>query len=86
MKRNLNRNIEDLSDFKIVMQAIKAIQSTNIATELQLHGIQETFAILNDHSIEVSAEVVFLPFPFLASSDAFTREPTSWARERGRRE
>lgn len=54
LKRNLNRNIKDLTDFKTVMQAIEAIQSTNISTELQLHGIQETFAILNDHSIEVS--------------------------------
>lgn len=54
LKRNLNRNIEDLCDFKTVMHAIKDIQSTNISTELQLHGIQETFAILNEHNIEVS--------------------------------
>lgn len=58
LKRNLNRNIEDLSDFKTVMQAIGEIQSTNIATELELHGIQETFAILNEHGIEVSFVVV----------------------------
>lgn len=53
LKQNLNRNINGLDDFKLAMRIIATIQSTNISTELQLHEIQETFAILADHKIEV---------------------------------
>lgn len=53
LKHNLNRNIKGLDEFKLAMQIITTIQSTNISTELQLHEIQETFAILADHKIEV---------------------------------
>lgn len=42
-----------MDDFKLAMRIIATIQSTNISTELQLHEIQETFAILADHKIEV---------------------------------
>lgn len=60
MKQNLNRNIKGLDDFKAVMHTITTIQSTNISTELQLHEIQETFAILGDHKIEVRLHVSVL--------------------------
>lgn len=53
LKQNLNRNINGLDDFKLAMRIIATIQSTNISTELQLHEIQETFAILADHKNEV---------------------------------
>lgn len=53
LKKNLDRNINGLDEFKLAMQIIATIQSTNISTELQLHEIQETFAILADHKIEV---------------------------------
>lgn len=53
LKQNVNHNIKGLDDFKLAMQTIATIQSTNISTELQLHEIQETFAILADHKIEV---------------------------------
>lgn len=53
LKQSLNQNINGLEDFKSVMKVVTTIQSINIATELQLHRIQETFAILNDHNIQV---------------------------------
>lgn len=53
LNQHLNRNINGLDDFKLAMRIIDTIQSTNISTELQLHEIQETFAILADHKIEV---------------------------------
>lgn len=59
LKQNLNRNISGLDEFKHSMQIIATIQSTNISTELQLHEIQETFAILADHKIEVKNYILF---------------------------
>lgn len=49
----MNGHINGLDEFKLAMKIIATIQSTNISTELQLHEIQETFAILADHRIEV---------------------------------
>lgn len=54
MEKSLNRNIDGLEDFKMPIQIISTIQSTNIAIELQLHEIQDTFAVLKDHKIAVS--------------------------------
>lgn len=53
LKQHLNCNLKGLDDFKLAMRIIAEIQSTNISTELQLHEIQEIFAILADHKIEV---------------------------------
>lgn len=55
MEKSLNRNIKGLEDFKMPIHIISTIQSTNISIELQLHEIQDTFAILKDHKITVSS-------------------------------
>lgn len=70
LKKNLNRNIKGLDDFKLAMRIIATIQSTNISSELQLHEIQETFAILADHKIEV--------MNFLVANEKKKKRQNSW--------
>lgn len=53
LRFDLEKNIKNLSDFKIVMNAIKVIQSTTLSTELQIKEIQETYNILEEHQIKV---------------------------------
>jgi hypothetical protein len=51
---NLDRNIKQLSDFKIVMSTINSIQSTTLSVELKIKEMQETYNVLEEHRIKVS--------------------------------
>lgn len=79
LKQNLNRNIKGLDEFKLAMQIITTIQSSNISTELQLHEIQETFAILADHKIEVMNYIhIHTHIHCLSSYAPVSHAPDSW--------
>lgn len=54
LRLNLDRNIKQLSDFKIVMSTINSIQSTTLSVELKIKEMQETFNVLEEHRIQVS--------------------------------
>jgi hypothetical protein len=54
LRLNLDRNIKHLSDFKVVMSTINAIQSTTLSVELKIKEMQETFNVLEEHRIQVS--------------------------------
>lgn len=60
LRLNLDRNIKQLSDFKIVMSTINSIQSTTLTVELKIREMQETFNVLEEHRIQVSAPSVFM--------------------------
>lgn len=53
MKADLYRKITGFDDFKLVMETIGNIQSTTITIEIQLHEMQETYSVLEDHKIQV---------------------------------
>lgn len=53
MKTDLNRKISGFDEFKLVMETIGKIQSTTISIEIELHEMQETFSVLEDHKIQV---------------------------------
>lgn len=53
LKRDLDRNINGLVDFKTVMQTISIIQSTTLTVEIQVKEMQEIFSILEEHCIRV---------------------------------
>uniref|UniRef100_A0A336M301 CSON011057 protein n=1 Tax=Culicoides sonorensis TaxID=179676 RepID=A0A336M301_CULSO len=52
LRDDLDRNIKGLSDFKIVMQTISTIQTTTMTMELRIKEIQETYNVLEEHSIK----------------------------------
>ncbi|XP_055696351.1 dynein axonemal heavy chain 10 [Lutzomyia longipalpis] len=54
LKRDLDRNINGLVDFKTVMQTISTIQSTTLTVEIQVKEMQEIFSILEEHCIRFS--------------------------------
>ncbi|GAB0094127.1 Dynein heavy chain [Sergentomyia squamirostris] len=54
LKRDLDRNINGLVDFKTVMQTISIIQSTTLTVEIQVKEMQEIFSILEEHCIKFS--------------------------------
>lgn len=51
---NLDRNIKQLADFKVVMSTINNIQSTTLSIELKIREMQETYNVLEEHRIQVS--------------------------------
>lgn len=53
LRSDLDRNIKGLSDFKIVMQTISTIQTTTLTQELKIHEMQQTYSVLEEHSIKV---------------------------------
>lgn len=59
MKADLYRKIGGFEDFKLVMETIRNIQSTTISIEIQLHEMQETYSVLEDHTIQVSIQFAF---------------------------
>lgn len=54
LRLNLDRNIKQLSDFKVVMSTINSIQSTTLSVELKIKEMQETYNVLEEHRIQVS--------------------------------
>lgn len=62
LRTNLDRNIKGLIDFKTVMQTISIIQSTTLTIEYKVKEMQETFSVLQDHSIKVSSFIFILKF------------------------
>ncbi|KAL7022048.1 hypothetical protein ACKWTF_012111 [Chironomus riparius] len=52
LRLNLDRNIKQLSDFKIVMSTINRIQSTTLSVELKIKEMQETYNVLEEHRIQ----------------------------------
>lgn len=53
LRNDLDRNIKGLSDFKIVMQTISTIQTTTLTQELKINEMQQTYSVLEEHSIKV---------------------------------
>lgn len=53
LRKNLDRNIRELFDFKTVMQTISTIQTTTVSVEIKIKEMQETFNVLKDHNIPV---------------------------------
>lgn len=54
LRLNLDRNIRGLQDFKTVMETISIVQSTTLTVELQAREMQETYSVLEEHSIKFS--------------------------------
>ncbi|KAJ6635868.1 Dynein axonemal heavy chain 10 [Pseudolycoriella hygida] len=52
LRRDLDLNIQGLTDFKIVMSTIASIQATRLTVELQIREMQETYAMLDEHKIK----------------------------------
>lgn len=53
LRKNLDKNIRGLADFKTAMQTIGIVQSTTLSIEYKVKEMQETFSVLQDHSIKV---------------------------------
>lgn len=56
LRLNLDRNIKQLADFKVVMSTINTIQSTTLSVELKIREMQETYNVLEEHRIQVKRE------------------------------
>lgn len=63
MKADLSRKISGFDDFKLVMETIGRIQSTTITIEIQLHEMQETYSVLEDHKIQVGPSLAHAHTP-----------------------
>lgn len=68
LRLNLDRNIKQLADFKVVMSTINTIQSTTLSVELKIREMQETYNVLEEHRIQVKREWINV---FVSGNDVF---------------
>lgn len=80
MKSDLNRKISGFDEFKLVMETIGRIQSTTISIEIELHEMQETFSVLEDHKIQVRKPTfIFYHFFFVLHFYLFIPSPRDYS-------
>lgn len=68
LRLNLDRNIKQLADFKVVMSTINTIQSTTLSVELKIREMQETYNVLEEHRIQVKREWINV---FVSGNEVF---------------
>lgn len=62
LRLNMDRNIRGLQDFKTVMETIAIVQSTTLSVELKAREMQETYSVLEEHSIRFSYTDMLMAF------------------------